>query len=177
MGDRGPIAVKLRGKLLLAELGFSHQLAVAARLLYRIEVRAMEVLDQGALERSGLVGFDDHDGNLVQPRALGRTQAPLAGHQLVAPLGGPHQDRLQDADLSDGRGEVFQLGLVERPARLSAVRPYRVHPNAPQRISFLELTVPASRQQRIQSPPEARSSRHLPRHLPSPWFPARPPLV
>ena len=59
------------------------QLLVGGRLLERVEVLAVEVLDQGLLEAVGLVGRLDQDGDGLQPGPPGRPPPALAGDELV----------------------------------------------------------------------------------------------
>ena len=60
----------------------------------------------------------DHRRQLVQPGALCRPPAALAGHDLVgrgvlAAVSGPHHQGLDDAFLADRGGQALDLGLVE----------------------------------------------------------------
>jgi hypothetical protein len=53
------------GERVLREAPVFDQLPVSGRFLDRIEIRAMDVLDESALERTAIVGFDDHDGDFA----------------------------------------------------------------------------------------------------------------
>ena len=56
------------------------------------------------------------------PGDLRGAPAALAGDELEpAVVDGPEQDRLEDAVLADGRGELLEGRLVERQARLLRV--------------------------------------------------------
>ena len=104
---------------------FLHQAAIAARFFDRVEVLALDVLDQRDLERVAIGEIAHHDRHFVQLRLLRRAPAPLAGDDLpLAGLGAmrAHQDRLQHALLHDGLRELAQLLLVERRARLHRAR-------------------------------------------------------
>ena len=59
------------------------ELRVAVRLLDRVEIGALDVLDDGEFERLAIADVDDDDRDLVQAGALRRAPAPLAGDDLV----------------------------------------------------------------------------------------------
>src|SRR6185295_14955132 len=95
---------------------------VGLRLLDRIEVLALDILDQGDLERLLVAELADDGGDLVQPRALRRAPAPLAGDDLEAVAVRANDDRLDDAARLDGGGELDQGLLLEDAARLAGMR-------------------------------------------------------
>ena len=71
---------------------------VRGGLLERPEVGALEVLDEGALERDALLDVLHDDRHLVQPGALRRAPPPLAGDQEVAAVRArPDDERHDDA--------------------------------------------------------------------------------
>ena len=100
------------------------QLAVAGRLLDGIEIRALHVLDQGELGgfRVAELAHDHRHG--VQAGLLGCPPAALAGDDLEAAAGaiGPGDDRLQQTLLADRIGQVDELEVIERLARVMAAR-------------------------------------------------------
>ena len=55
------------------------QALIAARLLERGQILALHVLDERDLERLAVGELAQHHRHLVQPRALRRAPAPLAG--------------------------------------------------------------------------------------------------
>ena len=82
----------------------------------RIEVRALDVLDDGVFERGPVVDLDDDHRHLVQAGHLRRAPAPLAGDDFIhrGLIGHrPHQDRLHDAALADRPGQGFDLICFE----------------------------------------------------------------
>jgi hypothetical protein len=91
--------------------------------LERIEVFALDVLDQRHRERL-LVGHLAHDDrHLVETSQLRRPVAPFTGHDLVALVGQrPNEDGLHHAMQTDGVGELLQRALVHAGARLIAAR-------------------------------------------------------
>ena len=56
----------------------------ALGLFDRVQVAALDVLDQRRLEDLLIVEGDDVNRHLGQPRGLGRAQPPFAGDELVA---------------------------------------------------------------------------------------------
>src|SRR5260370_38443 len=82
---------------------------------------AREVLDEGDVERGRVVEALEDRGNGPAARQLGRAPAALAGDDLVALARGTDEDRLQDAVLLDGGGELLEGLLVPGHARLRGV--------------------------------------------------------
>ena len=87
-----------RRHLVVGEPEVLDQLLVGGRLLERVEVVALEVLDERLLERGRVVGVADERGDRLQPDPARRAPAALAGDQLVlavaeraarAPAGAP----------------------------------------------------------------------------------------
>ncbi len=71
------------------------QLPIRRGLLERVELFAMEVLDQ-RVPKQGIVGHHADDGrHRCQSGGLGGTPPPLAHHQLISAGHRPHDDRLQ----------------------------------------------------------------------------------
>ena len=99
------------------------QLLVGRSLLQRIELDAVDVLQQRVAQEDVVAGPPDDRGDPAQPGALRRAPAPLAHDELVAPVAHlADHDRLQQPELTD---RVFEFGqglLVEDAARLLRVR-------------------------------------------------------
>ena len=70
--------------VLLAEPELLDQLAVGFRRLERIEILALEVLDEGELELLAIGELADDRGDAFETGRLGGAQPPLAGDELVA---------------------------------------------------------------------------------------------
>ena len=81
---RGARAADGIGGLLVRELELADQARQRERLLERVQVLALDVLDQG--ERDGVLVVDapQHGRDLVQARHLRGAPAALAGDDLVA---------------------------------------------------------------------------------------------
>ena len=115
-----------RRDLVVGEREVLDELLVGGRLLERVELLALEVLDDRLLEHRGVVGDPDDRGDRLEPDAPRRAPAALARDQLVAVAARPRdQHRLEHADLADRVGERGERLLVEVLARLLRVRPDR----------------------------------------------------
>ena len=111
VGDMRPALADHLAELALAVAVLVDELLVADRLLERVEVRALDVLDDREFERLLVADVMDDDRHLVQAGPLRRAPAPLAGDDLVA---------LAAARRPGGRGSAGR-----RPARGSRRRDRR----------------------------------------------------
>jgi hypothetical protein len=109
-------------KRLLGVAIFLDQPLVGLRLLDRVEVLALDILDQRNLKRLrvGKIAHDRRD--LMQLRLLRRAPASLARDDLEAVAVRPHHNRLDDAARLDRGGELVERLLAENAARLARVR-------------------------------------------------------
>ena len=101
-----------------------HELTIAKRLLDRIEVRALDVLDDRELEHFGIAELSNDAGKLVLLRNLGCAPAPFARDDLkfTRPiLQGPQDQRLDHTLLADRVGKILQILLVEGPPGLVGI--------------------------------------------------------
>ena len=122
VGDDGTGAADLLGDLLLRELELFAELRVSERFLDRVEVLALEVLDERELEHLavGRGAFDD--GSLGQPGQLRCAPTAFTGDELVHPADDPDDQRLDDALFADGIGELRQCRGREIFPRLERTR-------------------------------------------------------
>ena len=119
VGDRAAVLADPLGDRVLGQPELVDQPLVRRRLLERPQVGALQVLDQRALQRRALLDVLDHDRDLVQPGALRRPPAPLAGDQEVAAVGArPHHQRHDHAVRLHRVRQLAELGLVEPAPRL-----------------------------------------------------------
>ena len=105
-----------RRQLLLGAAEVVEQLLVGGRLLERVELAAVQVLQQGVAQEVVVLGLLDDRRDGLLAGLLGRAPAALAHDELEADLAvavalglhrdGPHDDGLQHADLAD---RVHQL--------------------------------------------------------------------
>jgi hypothetical protein len=94
------------------------QLAVAFRLLNRIQVLTLDVLDQRDLGRSRIIDLADDRRNGMQSGALRSSPSALAGDDLEAITVRTKQDRLKNAALCDRIGELVDRLFLELAPRL-----------------------------------------------------------
>ena len=77
---------------------------IAARLLDRVEILALDVLDDRQFQSFAIIGFVNDDGNIGETRELGGAPTPLAGDDFIG-VGdagdGPDDDRLNNALFAD----------------------------------------------------------------------------
>src|SRR4051794_12405079 len=113
------------GEACLTAPELAHQAAIGLGFFERREIGALQILDQRDLDHLGIAEAPDKDRNLVQPDALRRPPAALAGDQLVlraflraAILHRAHQKRLHDPLAADRLRQPLQLLLGEVTARL-----------------------------------------------------------
>src|SRR5690606_26742495 len=121
---RRPVLPYLVGHLLLRQPDLLDEPLVAEGDLDGVEVLALDVLDDGHLEHRLGVGLADEGGDLAEAGAAGGAEAALARDQLEPPVAeGAHRQRLDDAELADGRGELVECLLAEVLPRLVGVGP------------------------------------------------------
>ncbi|MNJ36540.1 hypothetical protein D3C77_313310 [compost metagenome] len=101
-----------------------HQHGVGVGLLHRVEIGALDVLDDADLQHLDVLHLAHHDRHLAQAGGLGGAPATFAGDDLpqagLARLGAD-QDGLQHPFVADGGGQFVQLGLGEDFARLVGI--------------------------------------------------------
>ena len=78
------------------------QLTVALGFFERVQILALDILDQRNLGRRRIVDLANDRGNAMEPGALGRAPAALSGDDHVILAVGPQQDGLKHAALPDG---------------------------------------------------------------------------
>src|SRR5262249_26736645 len=111
--DRDAAASDARRHLIVSEVEVLDELLVRGCFLERVEVGAMDVLDQGVLEGRRVVGGTDQRRDRLQARPPRRPPPPFTDDELVAFVGGAHEHRLEHADLADRIGQRAELLLTE----------------------------------------------------------------
>src|SRR4030095_8817098 len=90
-----------RNSILLVAVALD-KLAITFRFLDRIQIFALDVLDQSEFGRGRGVNLPDDLGTRVDPAARRAPPPPLPRHDLEAVVSGSKQDRLQNSALGDG---------------------------------------------------------------------------
>ena len=104
------------------------QLLIGRSLFKRIELNAVQILQQCVPQHIDVVGIPDHRRDLFQAGFLRGAQATLTHDELVArilSLSGvdfPHHDRLEKPHFRDGGGKFGDVLLIEYLSRLARVR-------------------------------------------------------
>ena len=93
------------GNFVVREAEVLDELLVRRRLLERVQLLALDVLDDRLLQHGGVVGMTDDGGDRLHAYAPGGAPAPFACDQLVALTASPHEDRLEDPDFTNRLGE------------------------------------------------------------------------
>ena len=112
--DGRPRAPDARRELLLGEAELVDQLAEGARRLDRVEILALEVLDEGELELLRDRRAGGRSPGSARGRPAGRAHPALAGDELVAVERLGHEDRL-DARRAGGCSRRGRERLVVHP--------------------------------------------------------------
>ena len=193
-----PAAADPRRELVLGAAEVVEHLLVGRRLLQRVELGAVQVLEQGVAQQDVVGGLaHDRRGSRSRPASRPARQRRSPGHELVVRSVGAgvgrraHHDRLQQPDLADRVDQLGERVLVEDRARLARVGPDVVERQLGVAGAGDDLQVVAAmglgaadaarlprraRSRRVgagRSPPEGMSA---PRPRPSPrrWFTAAP---
>jgi hypothetical protein len=122
VGDGRAGSPDARGDLLVREAEIVDQLAKALGSFDRIEVLALQVLDERELELRSLVEVANERGDSLETGVERSPNAALTGDQLIAIDRLSDEDGLEHAVLADARRERGHLGRVEMSPRLLWVR-------------------------------------------------------
>jgi hypothetical protein len=120
------------GKLLLGVAELFEKLPECQGLIERIEIAALDVLDQRDLQGLSIVEFADKRWNLVNSGALGRTPPAFARHNLeLAVRARPHDQRLQESLVPDGFCQLIDVRIGEVLAGIVGIGVQQVDWNVP----------------------------------------------
>src|SRR5580704_5835409 len=97
---------------------FAHQALVGSRLFDRVEVLALNILDQRYLERRLVGDFADDCGDTAQACSLRGAPSPFAGEKLIARSNSPQHQRLNNPAHLDRLSELRQGLFRKMSARL-----------------------------------------------------------
>src|SRR5215470_13834569 len=107
IGDRAAGAADRLSRGLVGESELLDQPLQALRFLERVEILALDVLDQREGEGSLIGDRADERGDFLESRALRGAPAPLAGYYFIPPsLDRPYEDRLHHALRLDRFGKL-----------------------------------------------------------------------
>ena len=122
--DVAATSAEVPGQILRGMPELLDQPTVAIRLFDCIEVLPLNVLDERELQRLPIVKRANDDRHLMQLGALCGTPASFAGDDLItlACRFRPHQDRLHNAVLANGRREPLQFLFLKTMAWLQRPR-------------------------------------------------------
>ena len=170
--DRASVLADHLGDIVDREPELVLERLIAARLLDRVQILALEILHERVPERLGVVHLADDRRDRRPSRELRRAEPPLAEDELVAVSRAPDDDRLQDAVQPDRLGELPQVLVVEMRARLMGIRIDPFDVEILHAFRLRDALAQILRDQRLEPAPE-----HLLRHfgLPPPFarLPAR----
>ena len=118
------------GDLLLGEAELVSQPLQGVGLFQRVEILALDVLDERHGRSLLIANITNQGRNGVQARKAGSTPPPLTGDELVSALGSSSDHNgLHHSLGSDGGDQLGKGFLVEIPAGLVAVRYHLVEPD------------------------------------------------
>src|SRR5262245_47176893 len=120
------MAARLANQLsdnLLAVAVAAHQPAISLRLFDRVQILALNILDQRYLGPRFFVEFTNYGWNLMELSALGGSPSPFPRDQHIAVGYRPHEDRLENAWLGNRGCELGQRLFIENLPGLSRIWP------------------------------------------------------
>ena len=119
------------GDFLLLHAKLAGQPHVAGCLFHRVEILALEVLDESHLKHISIGCFTLDDGYRGQPEFSGGAPAALAGDQFELAIHRPDDERLDDAMLSDRLNQIVKRGIHKAGARLQRAGDHQVMRHIP----------------------------------------------
>src|SRR5207249_11536378 len=96
------------GDFLLRQLKLLDQLRITLCFLDRIEILALEVLNQRQLKHGPVISFSQDDRHFGQPKQLGGAPSPFTSDKLEMAVSLPNNERLHDALLLNRIGQFAQ---------------------------------------------------------------------
>jgi hypothetical protein len=122
VGHRGAILAGAHRDLLLGHVELAREPFEGAGLLHRVQVGALQILDDGDLHRLLVGNLAQNCRDHLLAGQLRGPPAPLAGDQLEAAIGlRADKNRLHHAIGDDRRGQLGQLLLIHHGAGLKGV--------------------------------------------------------
>jgi hypothetical protein len=126
VGDQRARPTDPGGEFFVGDIELVEQLLVGRRLFQRVQLRSVDVFQEGVTQQI-VVGRFSHDrGDSGQACRLGRAPAPLPHDELIARSARrvecADHDRLHEAELADRVHEFGERFVVEHLTRLARVR-------------------------------------------------------
>lgn len=133
--DGGAALADLLRDVLLPQTKLPRESRKRPRFFDRVEVLALEVLDEGQLEDILIRGLANDDGRVEQAEAFGGAPAALAGDEFERFAAAANDQRLNDAVLFDRGDQFVEVLLVKDGARLEwrghdLIQAHELHPLA-----------------------------------------------
>ena len=139
VGDMAAALADRISELLLRIAELIHQLLIGARFFQRIEVGALDILDQRDLQRLAVGKIADQHRHLVHAGALSRAPAPFAGDDFELAIAAlAHHQRLQQTLVADRAGQIFEITVGEMLARIIRIGMQELDRNMAQRACILD---------------------------------------
>ena len=115
-------------QLLLCVAELLHQQSIGPGFFERIEVGALDVLDEGDFQRLAVAQFADEHGYVMNAGPLGGAPAAFAGHDFVlAASQRPDDDGLEQSLVADRACQILEITLGEVLARIVGTRLQQVN--------------------------------------------------
>ena len=150
---------ELGSQLFLSHLEGVEIFLEALGLFDRVQVAALDVLDERGLEDLLVVEVHDVDGHFRESRGLGSAEPPFAGDELKAVLGGSNNQRLQHTVGLDALRERLQLIAIEPLSRLMRVELNPTDRQFPDRPAVAARAIPRLPEERVEPPAQTRFRR------------------
>src|SRR5580658_4778909 len=116
VGDRSTVFSGTAADFFMREAEFAAETLVGVGGFDRIEVFALDILDEGKLEHPRIRDILDDDGHLSDTCELCGAPSALPGDDLIAFLVLPNDDGLNNAVGANGRRQFLEpVGLKHRP--------------------------------------------------------------
>ena len=134
VGDGGTVLAHFFAELVLGEVVSFDKVLIGEGHFYRVEVLALDVLDECHFQHVFVVNRSDVGWNGDEADSLACPPTPFTSDDGVGSVAHVTKcDGLHEADLADGVGKFLQRVVVELSSRLVGIRLNVVHPD------FLEV--------------------------------------
>lgn len=122
IGNGGPALANSLGDIFLSQAEFFGEAAVGGGFLDGIQVRPLEVLDEGQLQDFLIGGFANNNRGLGQADFKGGAHTALTSDEFVFPTRQSDNQGLDNTTFSNGINQVTELIIPELCAGLERAR-------------------------------------------------------